>query len=193
MPKKMKITAATNNAGKLREIREISDCEVVSLKDAGIVSEPEENGKTLRQNAYIKAKAAYDLLQKSALDEFIIADDSGLFIEVLLGEPGVNSARFAEPGKRRAKVLALLNGIDERDAYFETVICLLDKDCEPKFFTGRLDGKIAYENRGENGFGYDSIFEVNGRTLAEMSESEKNAISHRKKALEKLKLYLEKL
>jgi XTP/dITP diphosphohydrolase len=179
------IIAATNNPGKLSEIREISGSDVVSLKEAGIVSEPEENGLTLQENALIKARAAFR-------DTPVIADDSGLFIDALDGEPGINSARFDVPGKRREKVLRLLDGVENRAAHFETVICYFDGEC-PQYFTGRLDGVIALENRGENGFGYDSIFEVDGRTLAEMTETEKNAISHRKQALEKLKNYLENL
>jgi XTP/dITP diphosphohydrolase len=178
------IIAATNNPGKLREIREILGSDVISLADAGVVSEPLEDGETLRDNALIKARAAFR-------DTPVIADDSGLFIDALLGEPGVNSARFDVPGKRREKVLRLLDNENNRAAHFETVICYFDGK-RTEYFTGRLDGVITYENRGENGFGYDSIFEVDKRTLAEMTETEKNAISHRKKALEKLKEYLEK-
>ncbi|MDR0987723.1 MAG: RdgB/HAM1 family non-canonical purine NTP pyrophosphatase [Ruminococcus sp.] len=175
--------AATNNPGKLREIREILGGGIISLSEAGIVSEPVEDGLTLRDNAYIKAKAAFRNVP-------VIADDSGLFIAALDGAPGVNSARFDVPGKRRGKVLKLLEGVTERAAYFETVICYFD-GVNTEFFTGRLDGVIAHENRGEFGFGYDSIFEVDGLTLAEIPD--KNKISHRKKALEKLKEYLEKL
>jgi XTP/dITP diphosphohydrolase len=184
------ILIATNNKGKLSEVREILGDGVISLAEAGIVSEPEETGLTLRENALIKARAAYQAAQKAALRNLsVIADDSGLFIDALDGEPGVNSARFDVPGKRREKVLKLLSGVDERAAHFETVICYYD-GVHKEFFTGRLDGIIAEKNRGEGGFGYDSIFEVNGKTLAEIHD--KNNISHRKKALEKLKIYLEK-
>jgi XTP/dITP diphosphohydrolase len=201
------IIAATNNPGKLSEIREILGSDVVSLKDAGIVSEPVEDGETLRDNALIKAKAAYDAQvaraadsqaaneqeadRRAAIEVFpVIADDSGLFIDALGGDPGVNSARFDKPGHRREKVLRLLSDKNNRAAHFETVICYFDGE-QTEYFTGRLDGVIAHENRGSGGFGYDSIFEVNGKTLAEISD--KNKISHRKKALEKLKLYLENL
>jgi XTP/dITP diphosphohydrolase len=175
--------AATNNPGKLREIREILGGHIKSLSDINVVSAPEETGLNLKDNAYIKAKAVHNG------NEPVFADDSGLFINALNGEPGVNSARYAEPGHRREKVLKLLDGKTDRTAYFETVICYIDDNVH--FFTGRVDGVITTENRGENGFGYDSIFEHNGKTFAEMTDEEKNTISHRKRALQKLKEYLE--
>jgi XTP/dITP diphosphohydrolase len=175
--------AATNNPGKLREIREILGVNIKSLSDANIVSDPEETGINLKDNAFIKANAVYNGTEP------VFADDSGLFINALGGEPGVNSARYAEPGHRREKVLKLLEGVTDRTAYFETVICYIDDNVH--FFTGRVDGVITTENRGENGFGYDSIFEYNGKTFAEMTDEEKNKISHRKRALEKLKKYIE--
>jgi XTP/dITP diphosphohydrolase len=178
--------AATNNPGKLREIREILGGHIKSLSDVNIVSDPEENGGTLAENAFIKANAVYEKKQ-----EPVFADDSGLFIKSLNFEPGVNSARYEEPGHRREKVLRLLENVTDRTAVFMTYICLIDKT-GVHYFLGRLDGSIALENRGQNGFGYDSIFEVDGVTLAEMSESEKNAISHRRMALNKLNEYLRK-
>jgi XTP/dITP diphosphohydrolase len=178
------ITIASNNEGKLREIGEILGVKVQTLSQAGIVSNPDEDGNSLKENALIKAAAA-----KKFTENPVIADDTGLFINALGGEPGVNSARYAEPGHRREKVLKLLDGVSDRSAYFETVICYIDDNVH--FFTGRVDGNITTENRGENGFGYDSIFEYEGKTFAEMTDEEKNTISHRKRALEKLKKYLE--
>jgi XTP/dITP diphosphohydrolase len=168
----------------MREIRSILTCPIQTLEEAGIESSPEETGETLSQNAYIKAKAAYDILKTP-----VLADDSGLFIEALGGAPGVNSARFAETGSRRDKVLELMKGQKNRAAYFETVLCYIDGNAHG--FSGILEGEITEEKRGSNGFGYDSIFKVGKKTLAEMTDEEKNELSHRRLALEKFKLFLE--
>jgi XTP/dITP diphosphohydrolase len=207
------ITIATNNEGKLREIREILDVPVQSLREAGIDINPDENGSTLRENAYIKAKAVFDILGGICVDGVnsggasgkdpgfansggadsenfsVLSDDTGLFVKALDGAPGVKSARLSEPHKLCDTLLMLMDGKVDREAYFETVLCLLDINGE-HYFTGRIDGKVTYEKRGENGFGYDPVFEVNGKTLAEMSDNEKNALSHRKKALEELHEYM---
>jgi XTP/dITP diphosphohydrolase len=177
------MTIASNNAGKIREISDILNVELQSLRDAGIASDPEENGITLAENALIKAKAAYEKLRTP-----VIADDTGLFIDALDGAPGVHSARFGEPGKLCEKVLALMDGKSDRAAHFSTVICYYDGTAY--YFEGRVDGYITTEKRGSGGFGYDPIFEVNNKTFAEMTDTEKNAVSHRKKALLKLKEYL---
>jgi XTP/dITP diphosphohydrolase len=221
------LTLASNNAGKVREIREILLLPVQTLSEAGITSDPEEDGKTFAENALIKAKAAYDKLivaktdgksaetdgksaeingisaktdgkpsktdgtpdALSAANFVVIADDTGLCIDALDGQPGVYSARFASPDKLCTKVLDLMAEEQNRAAHFSTVICYYDG--EPHYFEGRVDGFITYESRGNGGFGYDPIFEVNGKTFAEMSETEKNAISHRYRALLKLKKYME--
>jgi XTP/dITP diphosphohydrolase len=178
------IVAATNNKGKLREISEILGIEVMSLAEAGINSDPDEDGASLKENAFIKAAVV-----KVFTDNAVLADDTGLFIAALDGAPGIHSARFDKPGHRREKVLTLMEKKGDRSAYFETVLCFIDEDVH--FFTGRVDGVITRENRGDNGFGYDSIFEYNGKTFAEMTDEQKNEISHRKRAIQKLKEYLE--
>ena len=181
----MKIILATNNANKLREFSEILSpmgMEVLSQKEAGADIEADETGSTFEENAYIKAKAVYDLLKMP-----VVADDSGLEVDALNGEPGVYSARYAEPGHRCAKVLDKMKEVpdDRRTARFVCCICYIDEKGEPHTVRGECEGRIGYERRGENGFGYDPIFYVDGRSFAELSADEKNAISHRGRALEK--------
>jgi XTP/dITP diphosphohydrolase len=189
----MIITAATNNKEKLREIKAIcSECGVdcISLSETGIVSDPEETGKTLEENAAIKARAVFEKLKSP-----VIADDSGLFINALGGLPGVHSARYAENDLARIeKVLKSLEGEQNRAAQFRCVICFIDENGSETLFSGAVEGEIAYEPQGENGFGYDPIFLItNGikrRSFAEITAYEKNIISHRAKALGELKDYL---
>jgi XTP/dITP diphosphohydrolase len=177
------MTIASNNAGKIREMVQILGVKVNSLYEAGIESDPDENGTTLAENALIKAKAAYEKLRTP-----VIADDTGLFIDALDGAPGVHSARFGEPGKLCEKVLSLMDGQSNRTAHFSTVICYYDGTAY--YFEGCVDGYITNQKRGNGGFGYDPIFEVNNKTFAEMTDTEKNTISHRKKALLKLKEFI---
>jgi XTP/dITP diphosphohydrolase len=177
------ITIATNNAGKLREIREIlQGIPIRSLLDAGIDVNPEENGNTLQENAYIKAKAVHDITGGA-----VIADDTGLFAEALGGAPGVKSARLAEPDKLCETLLSLMDGKENRKAAFITSVCFINERGSVYYTEGRLDGVITTSPRGENGFGYDPIFEVGGKTLAEMTDDEKNTLSHRGRAFENLK------
>lgn len=182
----MKLILATNNQNKLREFREVLEplgYEVLSQSEAGVSADPEENGKTFRENAYIKAKAVYDLC-----GEPVIADDSGLEVDALNGEPGVYSARYAEPGHRIEKLLKNLEGVpdEKRTARFRCCICYLDKEGDAFFAEGTCEGKIGYEKRGSNGFGYDPVFMVGDKSMAEMTADEKNAISHRGNAIRAL-------
>lgn len=188
----MKIVVASGNAHKIDEIKEILNAwDVISYKnDHPDHKSPEEDGDTLRANAYIKAA---DI--KNLYDEIVIADDSGLFCEALGGDPGVHSARYAgEPcddAKNNELLIKNLSG-KEKTASFRSTICLIEKNGSAYYFEGECKGKIIEDGRGENGFGYDPHFVPDGfeKTFAEMNADEKNKISHRKKALEKLKEYL---
>jgi len=186
----MKILFASNNAGKIREIREIfgNDFEIVTLREAGIVSDPEETGTTFAENAYIKAESGMKL---SGLP--CMADDSGLCVEALGGAPGVYSARFAgEPcdnDRNNALLLEKLKGKDNRRAKYVCSICLVFPDGKTVTSEGECSGEIIDEYRGTNGFGYDPLFfvpELN-KTFAEATPDEKNARSHRARALKELR------
>ncbi|MBE6857259.1 MAG: RdgB/HAM1 family non-canonical purine NTP pyrophosphatase [Ruminococcus sp.] len=186
-----KLVMATNNANKLREAREILaplGIELISQKEAGAYIEPEENGTTFAENALIKARAVF---AETGLPT--IADDSGLCVDALDGRPGVYSARYAPKGEECAKLLEEMKDIpdEKRGASFQCVIAYVDADTVFTVSGATIGGKIGYEERGTNGFGYDPVFMCGDRTLAEMSAEEKNKISHRAVALnglyEKLK------
>lgn len=184
-----KLVMATNNANKLREVREILTplrIEVISQKDAGADVEADENGSTFEENAVIKAQAVYDIVNLP-----VIADDSGLCVDALDGRPGIYSARYAPKGQECGKLLEELKDVPEekRTARFECAIALLDND-GIFTFSGRCEGSIGFEERGTNGFGYDPVFMYGDRTLAEMSSEEKNKISHRAAALNGLYNFL---
>lgn len=200
----MKIVFATNNQHKLQEIRDIlgSEFEIVSLKDIGCDVDIPETGNTLEDNAMQKAQYVYDHYNISCF-----ADDTGLEVEALNGEPGVHSARYAEgtdhdSEANMAKLLRNLEGKDNRKARFRTVIALIQKqDVCPcgctsikkvNRFEGIVDGSIATEKHGTAGFGYDPIFVPEGydKSFAELGESIKNGISHRARAVAKLAEYL---
>ena len=182
---------ASNNAHKLREFKEIFALlgfEVLSLKEAGVEVDPDENGTTFAENAMIKARAVYDLCKLPT-----VADDSGLCVDALNGEPGVYSARYGnrpDDATRRQYLFERLEEVaaKDRNAHFTSAIaCVMDDDTS---FTveGYCYGKIALTESGENGFGYDCMFcpdEYEGKTFAEISAEEKNLISHRGRALEK--------
>lgn len=189
----MKIIAATKNKNKLREFGEIlKGFEIISQEEAGVDIDVEETGTTFEENSYIKAKAIYDITGITT-----IADDSGLCIDALGGAPGVYSARYGGEGyddKGRVELL-LQNMKDipdgERSARFVCVITLVGKD-GVLTARGECEGRIDYEPKGGNGFGYDPVFFVEqyNKTMAEATPEEKNAISHRGKAL---KIFAEKL
>lgn len=182
-----KLVFTTNNLHKLQEVRAILDGKVNirSLSEIGCFDEIPETADTLEGNALMKAKYVYDRFQ---LDCF--ADDTGLEIEALGGEPGVFSARYAgleqDSYKNRMKVLRLMKQQTNRKARFRTVIALILQG-EEYFFEGKISGVIANEPRGEGGFGYDSIFVPDGyeKTFAELSAEQKNQISHRAIAVKK--------
>ena len=189
----MKIIAATKNKNKLREFGEIlNGFEIISQEDAGVDIDVEETGTTFEENSMLKAKAIFDATGITA-----IADDSGLCVDVLGGEPGVYSARYGGEGyDDSGRVQLLLKNMqnvpdDKRTARFVCAITLVGADGVITA-RGECEGKIDYEPKGENGFGYDPVFFVEkfGKTMAEISPEEKNAISHRGKALE---IFAEKL
>ena len=192
----MKICIASGNRGKIAELNKllseyITDVEIelVSLKDVGFEGEIEENGTTFEENALIKARAAAEF---SGLCS--IADDSGLIVNALDGEPGVYSARYAgEPcddQKNNEKLLKNLEGIADRSAAFVCVIAFVVPEGQPLsgdpiIGLGYCPGEILFNPRGNGGFGYDPLFWVDslGKTFAEMSADEKNALSHRGAAI----------
>ena len=190
-----KLVFATNNPHKLEEVRAIlgSEYTIVSLSELNCNDDIPETANTLEGNALIKAQYIKD---KFGLDCF--ADDTGLEIEALGGEPGVYSARYAGEEncatKNMCKVLRLLGDNKNRKACFRTVITLIIGD-KTSYFEGRINGDIATQPRGESGFGYDPIFVPEGYlvSFAQLSAAEKNGISHRALAVNELALHLQKL
>lgn len=197
----MKILIATGNPHKFKELSAIlptalkngTPIEYVSLAQFKGVSLPEETGETLEANAAIKALYAAKATGLPAL-----SDDTGLEVDFLNGAPGVYTARYAgehaDTDDNNRKLLAALEGqlLPQRKASFRTVACLATPDGRVQTFEGVLDGYIGFGYRGEHGFGYDPIFLVKNtqKTLAEMTEEEKNKISHRFRAFQKLSEYL---
>ena len=186
----MKLILASNNAHKLVEIRAILGSEfdeILSMKEAGIVHETVEDGSTFLENAEKKAREIMEISGCCAL-----ADDSGLCVEALGGAPGIYSARYAgEHGDDKAnnrKLLRELEGVEDRRAHFACAMVLVRPDGSVVRAEGRMDGVIAFEESGENGFGYDPLFYLpkRGCTNAQLSPEEKNAISHRANALHAL-------
>ncbi|MBN2557709.1 MAG: XTP/dITP diphosphatase [Clostridia bacterium] len=190
------IIAASNNKDKIREIKQIlasTGFEILSLDDAGFAIDPDESGQTFEENALIKARAAFQIYKT-----YVMADDSGLSIEALNGLPGVNSRRYAGPGASYADNNMHLieniknSGSENFNASFICVIALIEPDGKELLFKGECKGVILQKPRGENGFGYDPLFYIpgTGRTMAQMTDEEKNSVSHRGRALQKLKDYL---
>ena len=192
----MKLLFASRNRDKIKEVEHIlAGVKIITPQDLDDNAEVEETGATLAENAFIKADYYY---QRHGVAVF--ADDTGLVVPALNGDNGVRSARFAGEEASYADnnrlLLSLLAGKDdeERTAYFQTVICFIDEAGHEHYFTGRLEGVIIRAPRGERGFGYDPIFFVPdaGKTLAEMAAAEKNLISHRRRALNNFRNFLEK-
>lgn len=188
-----KLVFATNNPHKLEEIRAIlgSKVEILSLADIGCDADIPETAETLEGNALIKAHYVYDNYK---LDCF--ADDTGLEVDALHGLPGVHTARYAYPDRHdpeanMVKLLEALRENNDRNARFRTVIALIEKGKE-HLFEGVVEGVIAREKSGTQGFGYDPVFipEGNSKTFAELGEDIKNTISHRARAVQKLAEYL---
>ncbi|WP_312556748.1 RdgB/HAM1 family non-canonical purine NTP pyrophosphatase [Empedobacter brevis] len=190
----MELIFATHNNNKVKEVTKMlpSYLSMKSLTDIHFFDEIEETGETFEENAQLKAKIIFEKTGKN-----IFADDSGLVIEALNGAPGVYSHRYAGTGRDEdniAKALKELEGKTNRKAYFISVFCLILNGKE-YFFEGRVNGTIATEILGDNGFGYDPIFIPDGHTksFAQMTAEEKNTISHRGKAVEKLNEFLTNL
>ncbi|MBO4992723.1 MAG: non-canonical purine NTP diphosphatase [Alistipes sp.] len=189
----MKIVFATNNAHKLDEVRQVvgNSFDIVSLRECGITEDIPENEPTLEGNALSKARYIH---ARTGLDCF--ADDTGLEVDALGGEPGVRSARYATDGHddeaNKRLLLERLSGTENRAAQFRTAVALI-LDGEEYLFEGIVRGEIATEQHGEGGFGYDPLFYPEGgdRTFAQMSGEEKNAISHRGRAVRKLAEFLQ--
>ena len=190
----MKIVFATNNAHKLREVQQtVGDkFEIVSLRECGVVEDIPENEPTLEGNALAKARYIYS---RTGLSCF--ADDTGLEVDALGGEPGVRSARYATDGHddeaNKRLLLERMEGKENRGAQFRTAMALI-LDGEEYLFEGVVRGEILTQECGNGGFGYDPLFAPEGHSesFAEMSAEEKNAISHRGRAVRKLAEYLGK-
>jgi XTP/dITP diphosphohydrolase len=188
------IILASNNQGKIREIKYIfKDYDVIAIKEAEQLLGKElivkEDQETFKDNALEKVRTLYDQVGDAYT---CIADDSGLSIDSLDGFPGVHTARWvdADDHTKNLMLLEKLEDKADRTCHYTTVIALKDAN-EERVFEYTLDGKIADNCRGDNGFGFDEIFEIeNGKTLAEISTEEKTSISQRTKALEKIEKYL---
>lgn len=193
---KKKIIFATGNEGKMREIRDILkdlDAEILSMKEAGIETDIMEDGATFEENALIKARAV-----AAQTDAVVLADDSGLEIDFLNQEPGIYSARYLGEDTpysvKNKNLIDRLEGVQDnkRTARFVCAIAAVLPGGEAFMARGVIEGRIGYEEKGGNGFGYDPIFYLPelGCTTAELSNDEKNRISHRARALEAMKTQL---
>lgn len=196
----MKIIFATGNKDKMREIRAILadlNIEIFSMKEVNVKAEAEENGTTFTENAVIKAK---DIAGKVE-DAIVMADDSGLVVDALNGEPGIYSARYMGEDTsyriKNANIISRLDGVpvEERTARFACAIAAVMPDGTVFTTEGAIEGYIGYEERGEGGFGYDPIFMVPelGCSTAELTDEAKNAISHRGRALKAMKVKLQEV
>ncbi|AZA75969.1 RdgB/HAM1 family non-canonical purine NTP pyrophosphatase [Chryseobacterium indoltheticum] len=190
---KMEILVATHNLHKKEEIQQIlgNEFTVKSLTDYDIHDEIVEDGDSFNANALIKAKYCFE---KTGIPS--LGDDSGLVVESLDGRPGIFSARYAgdhDFAKNIEKVLSEMENIENRKAYFITVLCYYDEN-GAQYFDGRAHGNLLKENKGHQGFGYDPIFVPEGHeiTFAEMNPEDKNKISHRKQALDLFLDFLKK-
>lgn len=196
----MELVIASRNLHKVRELREmlktLTWLDVLSLSDFSDYQPPEENGETFEEIAKEKARHAAEALQR-----LVLADDSGLSVPILNDQPGIYSSRYAgkeaTDEENRLKLLEALKGEKDlaRSAYFTCSLVLATPDGEIKCATGRCEGTITEEEHGRHGFGYDPIFKKHdyGETFAELSEEIKNQISHRTKAVEKMRIILETL
>jgi len=187
----MRMIVATNNRGKLEEIEQIAaghDVELVTLKDAGIKIDVEENGSTFEENALIKARAVYELTKTP-----VLADDSGLCVDALFGAPGIFTSRYsgenATDDTNIDKILSVMRDVPEgkRSARFVCAIAYIDENGSEYVYRGTCEGEITFERRGRDGMGYDPIFYYPpfGCTFAECPYEKKNSVSHRNAALKK--------
>ncbi|MBQ9941083.1 MAG: XTP/dITP diphosphatase [Clostridia bacterium] len=194
----MKIVISSRNKKKIHELREIlsksipSDTpQILSLDDIGFEGDVEENGTTFEENALIKAKTVFDFCGLP-----VFADDSGICVNALNGEPGIYSARYSGEEKNDEKnidkLLENLNDKADRSAYFVSVISYIDSNGKPHIFRGECHGTVTSERMGEGGFGYDPVFYIDEykKTFAQLGEEIKNKISHRAVAMEKFTRFL---
>lgn len=190
----MELIIASNNAGKVREYRDMLEplgFQVRSQKEAGMDIEVEETGTTFEENAVLKARAIHERTSSC-----VISDDSGLCVHALNDEPGIYSARYRGIESEHGRRLAILEGLkdsDDRSAHFVCCICFIDETGENHLFTGIWNGTIAFQEEGTNGFGYDPIFiseDGQGHTTASLPISFKETYSHRARALRQLMDYL---
>ncbi|USS87654.1 XTP/dITP diphosphatase [Fructilactobacillus hinvesii] len=187
------IVIASNNQNKIREFKEMLEplgFSIKSIADFDNIPAIDENGKTFEENATIKAQTVANALQVP-----VLADDSGLVVPAINGEPGIYSARYAGDHDDQAnnqKLLKRLQHSDDRNAYFHTSLVIMKPTGEKLHVTGIVSGEILTKPRGNNGFGYDPLFYVPTlqKTLAELTDDEKNQVSHRGRALEKLQQVL---
>ena len=194
MNKEFELVFATSNKGKYNEVKKMmpKNINLLSYNDLNFIGDIQETGKTLKQNAKIKSDFIFNNFGINCF-----ADDSGLEIDSLNGMPGIYSARFAgktcNSNDNIEKVWKLLTGYKNTDAKFKSILSL-NIDGKTFFFKGKIDGKIIFNKRGTNGFGYDSIFVPNGynKTFAELNSVEKNEISHRSEAFKRLIIFLDK-
>jgi len=193
-----RLLLATNNPGKVREFRRLLDgvpFDIVTPDDLGLALEVEEHGSSYTENAALKARAF-----ANAGDCLALADDSGIEVDALGGKPGMHSARYGGPGlddiRRTQLLLRELEGVadPERGARYRAVVAIADPSGEVHTFEGAFEGRIGHEFRGERGFGYDPVFVTeDGRTAAELSDDEKDAVSHRGTAVRAAANYLRSL
>ncbi len=196
-----RIIFATGNMGKMREIREILkdfDVEVLSMKEAGVEVDVEEDGSTFMENSFIKARAIAKKCRENGYEDIVLADDSGLVVDALGGEPGIYSARYMGEDTsytiKNANIIERLAGVpdEERTARFVCAIACVLPDGGELEAEETYEGRIGYEEKGEHGFGYDPIFYLPDRGCysAELDPELKNEISHRGKALRKMRQLL---
>ena len=191
-----KLVIATKNKHKIEEFKAMlgKTFKILSLEDIGFNEEIDENGQTCSENAKIKAQAVMDFVKKKKKNYSVLADDSGLFVDALKGEPGIHSARYAgehNDAANRAKLLKNLENRFDRTAFFECILCYMYGD-KYKLFVGRTYGDIATEEIGKTDFGYDCLFYSIDlkKTFGQASEKEKDSVSHRGRAVEAFKKWL---
>ena len=200
----MRLIFATGNKGKMNEIREImsDSVPVLSMAEAGVSTDVEEDGNSFMENSFIKARAVARTCKEKGIDDAIVlADESGLVDEALNGEPGIYSARYLGEDTpysiKNAKIIERLNGVSDEDrtARFVCAIACVMPDGREYSAEATYEGAIGYEERGEHGFGYDPIFYLPDRGVysAELDPDEKNRISHRGKALRMMKEILSEI
>ncbi|MCU0360853.1 MAG: RdgB/HAM1 family non-canonical purine NTP pyrophosphatase [Bacteroidia bacterium] len=195
----MELVFASSNQNKIKEVQAMlpPGIRLMGLTDIGITQEIPETGTTIAENAEIKARYVYDYLKNKGKEMAVLADDSGLEVKALNGAPGVYSARYAGTPKNdianNTKLLEALNTETKREARFVTVLYLMNNNSS-HIFEGEVLGTIAYEAKGNFGFGYDPLFIPRGyrSTFAELGDSIKNTISHRATAFKKCLMFLEK-